>query len=211
MRIVIMGAGEHARVVLSILRYDKEITIEGLIDVCNNSQLWGTEIKGLKVLGGVEILSELYKKGITGTIIAFGDNKTREELTQPVKKIGFTLINAIHPSAMIDNEAVLGDGITICSNVTINTDAVIGNNAIINTGAIIEHDCQIGENSHIASGARLAGGVKVSKNAFVGIGATIIDNITIGENSIVGAGAVVIRHVPDNVTVVGMPAKILGK
>ncbi len=35
--------------------------------------------------------------------------------------------------------------------------------------------------------------------------------LVIGENSIVGAGAVVTKDVPNNVTVVGVPAKIISK
>lgn len=45
--------------------------------------------------------------------------------------------------------------------------------------------------------------------AFICAGATIIPNLTIGRNVIVGAGSTVIRDVPDGVTVVGSPAKIL--
>lgn len=209
MKVIIIGAGEQARVVLSILHYSRDIILAGLIDAYDNPSIWGMEIKGLKVLGGIELLPELYKQGITGAIVALGDNKKRGELAMKAKGIGFNLINAIHPSAVIAREVSLGQGLVISPNITINTDAEIMDNAIINTGAIIEHDCQIGENSHIAPGAHLAGGVKVGKNAFVGIGSTIIDDRIIGENSIIGAGAVVINDVPANVTVVGVPAKII--
>lgn len=51
--------------------------------------------------------------------------------------------------------------------------------------------------------------MKVLEGAQVGVGASIKQNITIGKWSIVGAGAVVINDVPDNVVVVGNPAKII--
>lgn len=41
------------------------------------------------------------------------------------------------------------------------------------------------------------------------MGAIILDGITIGKNVIVGAGAVVTKDVPDNVLVVGLPARII--
>ena len=40
-------------------------------------------------------------------------------------------------------------------------------------------------------------------------GAKVIGNVTIGNNSIVGANAVVIKNVPENCTVVGVPAHII--
>lgn len=210
MRVIILGAGEQGRVVLNILQYDKEFQVIGFIDVCDNPQIWGSCVKGIEVLGGMSLLPDIYKKQAEGCIVAFGDNKKRVALANEAKKIGFLLINAIHPSAVISRCVVLGEGIVICPNVSINPDANIGNNTIINTGAIIEHDCIIEDGVHIAPGVHLAGGVKVKKNAFVGIGATVIDDLTIGENSIIGAGAVIIRDVADNVKIVGVPGRVIG-
>ncbi|MEW6097426.1 MAG: acetyltransferase [bacterium] len=209
MRIIILGAGEQGRVVLNILQYDRDVQIIGFIDVCDNPQIWDTQVKGINVLGGLTLLPELYKEKAEACIVAFGDNKKRVELAHQAKKIGFAIINAIHPSAVISKCAILGEGIVICPNVSINPDVRIGDNVIINTGAIVEHDCVIEEGAHIAPGAHLAGGVKVKTNAFVGIGATVIDDLTIGENSIIGAGTVIIKDVPDNVTVVGVPGRII--
>jgi serine O-acetyltransferase len=45
----------------------------------------------------------------------------------------------------------------------------------------------------------------------VGASATILGNIEIGECSRVGAGSVVVNSVPKNVTVAGVPAKIVGE
>jgi acetyltransferase-like isoleucine patch superfamily enzyme len=49
----------------------------------------------------------------------------------------------------------------------------------------------------------------VKKGASIGAGAVIVCGVTIGENAMVGAGAVVTKDIPDNVTVVGNPAKTI--
>lgn len=49
----------------------------------------------------------------------------------------------------------------------------------------------------------------IGDNVVIGTHAQIIGNVTIGNNSIVGAGAIVTHDVPDNVVVVGNPARIL--
>ena len=68
---------------------------------------------------------------------------------------------------------------------------------------VIENYVFVGPNSCTG------GNVHIKEGAFIGLGASIIPNITIGKWSVVGAGSVVIEDVPDYVTVVGVPAKII--
>ena len=51
--------------------------------------------------------------------------------------------------------------------------------------------------------------LKLGEGTHIGAGATIIPGITIGRWVTVGAGAVIIKDVPDNVTIVGNPGKIV--
>ena len=51
--------------------------------------------------------------------------------------------------------------------------------------------------------------IHIKQNCWIGAGATILRGVTIGKNSVVGAGSVVTKDVPDNVIVVGNPAKII--
>ena len=53
--------------------------------------------------------------------------------------------------------------------------------------------------------------VRIKKGAEVGVRAIILPGVTVGENAVVGAGAVVTHDVPDGVTVVGSPARVLRK
>jgi serine O-acetyltransferase len=45
----------------------------------------------------------------------------------------------------------------------------------------------------------------------IGAGAKILGNITVGHCSRIGSGSVVTKPVPNNVTVVGVPAKVVGE
>lgn len=49
----------------------------------------------------------------------------------------------------------------------------------------------------------------VGDNCYISTGVTILGPITIGANVTIGAGAVVTKDIPDNVTVAGVPAKII--
>ena len=160
----------------------------------------GENIDGVPIIGPLSELPEKAKKmKIDGAIVAIGDNNIRAEYFKQLKKQGFTLINAIHPTASIAESAEIGEGVTLCREAIICVDAKIGDNTIINTGSIVEHQDKIGNHVHVAPGVNIAGRVSIGDGAFIGIGSTIIQNVKVGRGTIVGAGSVVIKDIPENV------------
>jgi len=143
-----------------------------------------------------------------GGFIAIGINSLRNNIYDELSVKQIRFLNAIHPSAVIDPSATISpSAVMIAANVTINPLAKIGTGVICNTACIIEHECVVGDFAHIGPGAVLCGNVKVGKQSFIGANAVIRQGITIGANATIGAGSVVVKNVPDNVTVVGVPAK----
>ena len=51
--------------------------------------------------------------------------------------------------------------------------------------------------------------ITIGRNVWIGAGALILPGVTIGDDAIIGAGSVVSRNVPEGLTVVGIPARIL--
>jgi sugar O-acyltransferase (sialic acid O-acetyltransferase NeuD family) len=207
-----IGAGGHAKVVIEILRLVGGYDFVGLLDA--NPETWGTRLMGVGVLGDDVLLAKLYQEGVRCVFIgkgAVGDTGTRKRLYQEAQRLGFEVVRAVHPQAIVSSSAEIGNGPTVMAGAVINAAAHIGDNVIINTGAIVEHDCVVESHVHVATGARLAGGVRVGEGAHIGMGASIKQGITISRQAIVGAGAVVVRDVPDGMTVAGVPAKVLNK
>lgn len=207
--IIGVGAGGHAKVVIEILRLAGAYEIVGLLDT--NSSRWGTEVLGVRVLGDDSRLSELYDQGIHTAFIGLGTTKSSQQRTKlygQVRNAGFEIAASIHPQALISSSAKIGHGPTIMAAAVINSSAVLGDNVIVNTGAIVEHDCVVANHVHVATGACLAGAVRVGEGTFIGSGAIVKHGISIGGNVVVGAGAVVVNDVPDNVVVIGVPARV---
>lgn len=202
-KVVVIGGGGHAKVVVEILRYNPDVKLVGYIDPNPQSQ-----IAGLQHLGNDHVLPDLFANDVRHAFIAIGDNGLRNRIYQQVKNIGFELVNAVSPFSYISPSAVLGTGIAIMPGAVINAEARIGNAAIINTNASVDHESIIGQASHIAPGSSVAGKVKVGDGTFIGIGSKIIDGIEIGCWSILGAGAVVVHSVPDYSLAIGVPAKV---
>jgi len=205
-KILLYGAGGHAKNVIDAIEKERKYEIVGIID--DNSDLHGKSYCGYPIIGGFDILGERRYRD-SKIIIAITCGEVSCKLYRKVKSLGYDLGVVIHPSAVIARDVCIGPGTMIMANAVVNINVKIGTNVIINTGAIVEHDCEISDFVHIAPGAHLAGAVKVDKASMVCLGASIIEFIRIGENSVIGAGAVVINDIPNNVTAVGIPAKII--
>lgn len=135
----------------------------------------------------------------------------RIKFIDQVTSMGFQFTNIIHPTAYVSSTVNLGMGVFINSGTHIASDASISDHVIINRGALIGHGVQIEAYSFISPGANIASNVCIGARTEIGIGAIIIDQVRVGNNCFVGAGSLVTQDFPDNVKVVGMPARIYGK
>lgn len=206
-RLVGLGAGGHAKVVIEILRLDPRFEIVALLD-CDPRT---THVLGIPVIGSDEKLPELVAQGVRDFFVGVGggtDVSPRRRLYELAVAGGLQAASAIHSSAIISPSSTLGAGLTVMAGAIVNASAALGDNVILNSGAIIEHDCIIGAHAHIASGAVLSGGVRIGAMAFVGAGATIRQGVTIGGRAVIGAGAVVVEDIPAGMVAYGNPARV---
>ena len=206
-RVIIWGASGHAKVIADILRGSGSEVVGFIDDI--NPERRGEQFCGATVLGGRDDLNELRLSGVSQVIIGFGDNARRLAAGEDAESLGFILVTAIHPSAVVASDVVVGPGSVLAAGAIINPGSVLGRLVIVNTGATVDHDCLIADGVHVGPGVNIAGHVQIGCRTWIGIGAKIIDHRRIGAGSIVGAGAVVVDDVPDGVVVVGVPARIL--
>lgn len=209
-KVVGLGAGGHAKVVIEALRLSGGHDVVGLLDL--KPELWDTEVLGVPVLGGDGLLAELNAQGVGLAFVGVGgvgDTAPRRRLYELALDHGFQIIRAIHPRSVLSPSAQLGEGPTVLAGAVINAEAVLGDNVIVNTGSIVEHDCVVGSHVHVATGAVLAASVTIGDGAHIGAGSTIRQGISIGQGALVGAGAAVVKDVAPFTVVTGVPATVL--
>jgi serine O-acetyltransferase len=103
----------------------------------------------------------------------------------------------IHPAAKIGRGIFLDHA----------TGLVVGETAEIGDDVSLLHDVTLGgtgkewEDRH----------PKIRYGVMIGAGAKILGNIEVGHCARIAAGSVVIKPVPNNVTVAGIPARVVGK
>lgn len=203
-RVVILGGGGHAKVVIDILEQAGEVDIAGFVSAAEQPDA----LCGYRRLGSDDVLVATLRDGIQNAFVAIGDNRRRQDCIGALQRQGFTLINAISPAAVISKYASLARGIAVMPGAVINAGARLDDGVIVNTNASVDHDCVIGACVHIAPGVALAGCVTLGEGVFLGAGTTVIPNIAIGAWTTVGAGAAVVADLPDRVVAVGVPATV---
>lgn len=200
---IIIGGGGHSKCVIDTLN-KRNIKIHSIFD--DNHERIGP-------LAGCEVTvqnipdAQWWKDCRDKTIIAIGSNSARKQIANRLGNISWG--NAIHPTAVVCDEAIIGQGVYIGANVIIQPGAVIGDHCIINTGSIIEHDVIIDSYCHIAPGSVITGGGILGQGVLIGAGSVVIPEKNIGEWSVIGAGSVVVSNVGAFKKAYGNPCRVI--
>jgi sugar O-acyltransferase (sialic acid O-acetyltransferase NeuD family) len=204
--VIILGAGGHAKVLIDALRL-QSIEILGIVEADSTSK--GHVLMGVPIVGNDDDVMNFSSNHIR-LVNGIGSTRVgsiRRYIFESFKDKGYQFQNVIHPSAIIAGDVELSEGVQVMAGAVIQTGCKVGANSIINTRASVDHDCLIGKHVHIAPGATLSGGVIVGGDSHVGSCAVIIQGLQVGSRCLVAAGAVVIRHVPDEMSIAGVPAR----
>lgn len=184
---VFIGAGGHARLVLSCMDRESQ---ERVVGVSSRSENLAPPFDGLHRFFSDE---ELVKNGTSQPTLINGVGANphvtvRREIFKYFKRFRFCFEAVISATATIDQAVKIGEGSQILPSATVNVGTELFENVVVYTGCIIEHDCSIGAHSHISPGAILLGHVSIGESTFVGAGAIVYPGVKVGANSIIGAG-----------------------
>jgi serine O-acetyltransferase len=129
------------------------------------------------------------------------------------------LAHRVHAAGFVLLARTIAQVNRLFTGIEIHPGARIGRRFFIDhgMGVVIGETTIVGDDVLLYQGVTLGGTGKekgkrhptVGNNVVIGTGAKILGNIRIGNHTKVGAGSVVIRSVPDNSTVVGVPARVV--
>jgi sugar O-acyltransferase (sialic acid O-acetyltransferase NeuD family) len=207
-RVIIVGCGGHARVLMDALSL-QGVAVAGLTDA--DATRHGQRISGFEVLGDDSVLERFAPQS---TVLVNGIGSTasmdgRKAVFERLKARGYRFFTVVHPSAVLAQDVVLEEGAQVMAGAVIQTGASVGRNSIVNTGARVDHDCRVGAHVHLAPGVVLSGDVEIGEGSHVGTRAAIVQGIRVGAGCLVAAGAVVVKDVAAGARVAGVPAKDL--
>jgi sugar O-acyltransferase (sialic acid O-acetyltransferase NeuD family) len=205
--IYILGSSGFAKEVYFLIQSIGSYAVEGFLDI---------EDKEPVKIGknSIPVYSEDHLNQVgPNCLLAMGTGNTTL-IGKLANRFGgkFKFPNLIHPNTIGYFEDIeMGEGNVITANCIFTTSISIGSYNIFNLNCTIGHDVVIGNCNVINPGVNISGGVKMGDRNLLGVNSTILQFKSIGSDAIVGAGSMVNKDVPDQTTVVGIPAKPLSK
>ena len=208
--IVILGAGDFGKEVAWLIeeinKRNPSYIILGYLD--DDESKIGQTCNGYECLGPIAYLTELNKNHHACAAIANQNVDIRKKFVDMFPDFN-DWETLIHPSVNISDTSRVGKGCVICASGNISCNTTIGDFCLFNISVTMGHDCVIGNYVSVMSGSCVSGHVTIADGAYLGTNCTIVPGMKVGAHAKVGAGSVVIRNVKPDVTVMGVPAKVL--
>lgn len=205
----VIGAGGLGReTIYTVINNNKSIwNIRGFID---DYVSVGTIVSNFNVVGDIDYLLTINDH--IDVIVAIAKPNIRKEIVDRLSlKSNINFPNIVDHTAYKTDLIDFGKGNIILAQCILTINIVLEDFVILNAGCIVGHDAKLREFTTIYPGTNISGNVTINPYTEVGAGAVVIQGIEIGKNTKIGAGAVVINSIEDNVTAVGVPAKVVRK
>jgi sugar O-acyltransferase (sialic acid O-acetyltransferase NeuD family) len=208
-RLVIYGTRGFARELQQIV---EDIAAEGGAITClgflvDREFREDDMVHDLPVLGDADWLAGAPDVLVT---IGIGMTRPRQRIAHGIERrfgAGFPVLR--HPLARVGKRVTIGPGSNLCVGAHVAADVSIGRHVQLHVGCTVGRASTIGDSVSVFPGANVAAGVTIGAGTFVGAGAAILSGVKVGAWVRIGAGAVVTEDVPDDATVVGVPARIV--
>jgi sugar O-acyltransferase (sialic acid O-acetyltransferase NeuD family) len=207
--IVVVGGGGHGKVLISLLKKKTGCRILGYVDPHDRGTVLAVPWLGDDAVLPVLLRRHSQCQAAIGVGRVDASSKRGYGLLARLEEMGFIVPAIVSPTAVVNEDVVLGAGSVVFDGAVVNSGTVTGRGCIMNTNCTVEHDCFLGYNVHIAPGSVLSGGVILGDNCMVGVGATIVQGVRIVADCLVGAGAVVVKDLDEPGMYVGNPARKL--
>ncbi len=198
MKLTIIGASGHGKVVADIAKLNGYDSIEFLDD--NSTTL---KCGSYPIVGPTKLAERLDND----LFIAIGNPKVRKALAENLKGKSFPVL--IHPDAVIAEDVTIGDGSVVMAGAVVNPYCTIGKFCIVNTCSSVDHDCVLENFVHVSVGSHVCGTVTICEGTWIGAGATVSNNVDICNWCMIGAGAVVIRDIKKQGVYIGVPVHLM--
>jgi sugar O-acyltransferase (sialic acid O-acetyltransferase NeuD family) len=211
-KLILFGASNFADEIVQMFRDinkskpSPEWEICGLLD--DSPLMQGKIRNGIPVLGPKTWMQE-NDLGLYYFVCCIGNPKAKAKVVAFMKSCGAKFASGIHPSVILSETTVVGEGTVITAGNILTTNIQVGNHIIINLACTIGHYTILGDYCTINPGSNISGDVILGEGVYLGTNCTILEKMRVGEYSVIGAGAMVNKHIPANVTAVGIPAKVI--
>jgi sugar O-acyltransferase (sialic acid O-acetyltransferase NeuD family) len=209
-RLIILGAGGFGQEIVWAIRNMNAARLQyEVVGYCDDDPAKkGIEIYRTSVLGSPEEVDKSFDEK-PNFLCAVGNNLRRAFVVERVLALGWVPVTVIDPSVIIAEGVVVEEGTYIGAGSILSPYAQIGKHVIINHHCSIGHNSEIEDFVQISPGGRVSGGCRIETGALLGSNAVVAPGRIIGRRATLGACSFAMTDVPDDVTAVGTPARVV--
>lgn len=204
----IWGAGGLGREVLELARIINGTSKRWDDFVFIVDGVTAAEINGVRVLEYEDAKKRFSNLEV---VLAIGEPAVREKKFNLLKEDAVKTTTLIHPDVHIPDTTEIGQGVVIQYGCFISCNVTIGNYVYIQPQCNIGHDDKLADGCMISGFANIGGAVSIGNFTYIGLSAIIKEGVAVGDNAIVGMGSAVHKDVPDEMIVLGNPARPIAK
>lgn len=196
--VIIIGTGAVASELTMYLRDIPEVSLKGYLEYeYNIEKYYNTYHYKMPVLGDIDSYQPCEDDYF---ILGVSHVGFRQKVLETMKAKGAKFYTVIHPTALIADDAQIGEGCCIAPFCVIGPNIKIGNFNQMTSYTAISHDCVLGTNN-VFSTVIVCGRVHVGDNNTFYIRSTVQPDLTIGNNNTIAAGMIVDTNLENDSTV----------
>lgn len=202
--LILVAASGLAREALEAVRTQDRYDVVGFVD--DNPERWGDVLNDVKVLGGLEVVSE---HPTAQLLVCAGKGASRQAI---VERLGFDdarYATVVHVDARIPASCSVGVGSIVLAGTVLTADVVVGRHVVTMPNVTLTHDDVVEDFATVCANVTLGGSVRVGQRSYLGMSSAVRECVTVGADAVVGMGSVILRSVPDGETWVGNPGRRL--
>jgi acetyltransferase-like isoleucine patch superfamily enzyme len=205
-QVVFYGAGHLGRQIYHhVSTYCRDgVEVLGFVD--------DTKPAGLKVIDGKQTLGSLAQAQTSSALqpnavevvfaIGYTSMRTRRAALERVLAVGYRLFTFVHPRAIVEPGAELGQGCVVLAGAVIDQQVSVGPACFIDIGVRLTAGTTVGCNNYFSAGTATGSRVRIGDDCFFGMDCTVTTEVQMGSNLFVNAKTLVPRNVGDNLKLV---------
>lgn len=139
-------------------------------------------------------------------MVAIGDPIKRFNIIKKLPK-NTNFFTFIHPTALVSNDVMIGNGSFIGAYSIITTNVYIGEHSLLNRSCHIGHDTKVGDYLSMMPNSVISGNCNIGNRVYIGTNSSIREKINIYSDVTIGLNSGVVKDIIDSGIYVGSPCK----
>jgi acetyltransferase-like isoleucine patch superfamily enzyme len=206
LRVAIYGAGHLGRQVHHHVAAHQSECVQVLGFIDDTRPAGEPVIDGRTTLGSLAEAVRSIELGPQSIAIVFAigyaNMALRRAALERVRAAGYRLHSVIHPRAVIEPGAEVGEGCVVLANAVIDQQVRVGVACFIDIGVRLTAGTTVGSNNYFSTGTSTGSRVVIGDDCFFGMDCTVTTEVKMGSRLFVNAKTLVPRDVGDDLKLV---------